>query len=58
MADSEEHAHFRPSARAFFANWHTYDAPFAAKLRMAFRNNATKIRTRSSCCGHPGEPGC
>jgi hypothetical protein len=58
MAHEEEHSQFRPSARAFFTNWHTYDAPFMTKLRMAVSNNLTKIRTKSACCGHPGEPGC
>jgi hypothetical protein len=57
MADDEPN-HSRPSTRALFANWRTYDAPFMTKLRMAVSNNLTKIRTKSTCCGHPGEPGC
>ncbi len=48
----------RPSLRAVFSNWRDYDAPFATKLRMAARNNWTKVRTRSNCCGAEGEPGC
>ncbi len=28
------------------------------KLRLLLRNNWIKIRTRSACCGHYGEPGC
>lgn len=48
----------RPSISAFFANFGSYDASLATKLRLAVANTATKARTRSSCCGHPGEPGC
>jgi hypothetical protein len=48
----------RPSLRAVFANWRTYDASFPAKLRMALANNATKLRTRKDCCGNLGQPGC
>ena len=28
------------------------------KLRLLVRNNWIKMRTRSSCCGNYGEPGC
>jgi hypothetical protein len=48
----------RPSLRASFANWRSYEAPFLTKLRMAARNNWTKVRTRRNCCGNNGEPGC
>jgi hypothetical protein len=48
----------RPSLGAFVANFRDYDAPLATKIRMVLRNNAIKLRTRQSCCGHPGEPGC
>ena len=48
----------RPSARAFLANWREYEAPWHTKLGMALRNNWTKLRTRSNCCGNLGEPGC
>ncbi len=48
----------KPSARALIANWREYEAPFHVKLRLAVRNNWTKIRTRSDCCGNYGEPGC
>ncbi len=48
----------RPSARALVANWREYEGPFHEKLRLAIRNNWTKIRTRSDCCGNYGEPGC
>ena len=47
-----------PSLRALITNIREYDAPFATKLRLALRNTALKIRQRSACCGHPGEPGC
>ncbi len=48
----------RPSFRAVVTNWRTYDAPFGAKLWMLARNNWTKLRRRSDCCGNTGEPGC
>jgi hypothetical protein len=48
----------RPSLRAAFANLVTYDAPLGTKLRMLVSNNLTKVRTRSNCCGNPGQPGC
>jgi len=32
--------------------------PLKQKLRLFFRNNWIKIRTRSTCCGNHGEPGC
>jgi hypothetical protein len=48
----------RSNGNAFFTNFATYDAPFATKVRLALANNLRKIRTRSSCCGNYGEPGC
>lgn len=48
----------RPSLRATFSNWSRYDGSFATKLRLAARNNWTKLRRRSNCCGNHGEPGC
>ena len=47
-----------PSFRALITNFREYDAPLATKIRLALRNTAIKLRQRSSCCGHPGEPGC
>jgi hypothetical protein len=47
-----------PSARTSWNNFRTYDAPFATKVRMAVSNNLKKLRTRSSCCGNHGQPGC
>ena len=49
---------FRPSIKAAFSNFTTYDAPLLTKLRLAFRNNWFKIRTHSNCCGNHGQPGC
>jgi hypothetical protein len=48
----------QPSMRDSLRNFREYDAPFATKLVMAFRNNLTKMRTRKSCCGNHGQPGC
>jgi hypothetical protein len=47
-----------PSFRDLLANFREYDAPLATKIRLALRNTGLKLRQRSSCCGHPGEPGC
>jgi hypothetical protein len=41
-----------------FSNWVTYDAPFAAKLRMAAANTSVKLRNHQGCCGNHGQPGC
>ncbi|MGE5596402.1 MAG: hypothetical protein ACM3S1_10270 [Hyphomicrobiales bacterium] len=46
------------SPRAIVTNWREYDAPFATKLRLLLRNGWARVRHRSSCCGHHGEPGC
>ncbi|MBI5304368.1 MAG: hypothetical protein HY868_19700 [Chloroflexi bacterium] len=32
--------------------------PWHTKLWLLIRNNARKIATRQTCCGHAGEPGC
>ena len=32
--------------------------PLGRKLYLIVRNTWLKIRTGSSCCGNPGEPGC
>jgi len=47
-----------PSQDAFLANWKNSDLPFLQKLAVTMRNQAIKIATGSSCCGHHGEPGC
>ena len=46
------------SPGAFFANWASYDASFAEKLRMAASNTLIKLRKHQSCCGNNGQPGC
>ena len=48
----------RPSIRTALRNFSSYDAPIGTKLRMTVTNNLTKLRARSQCCGHPGQPGC
>ena len=55
---SEDRRRVRPSLSAVFANWRQSDAAFLTKLRLAARNNWTKLRTRRDCCGHAGQPGC
>lgn len=32
--------------------------PLRRKVRLLFRNLFIRLRTRSDCCGHAGEPGC
>jgi hypothetical protein len=39
-------------------NWRESNLPLAEKVLLAVRNNLIKVRAGSSCCGHPGEPGC
>jgi hypothetical protein len=56
MCDHEPVA--KPNVRVALSNWRTYDAPVGTKLRMVFTNNLTKLRTRESCCGNYGQPGC
>jgi hypothetical protein len=48
----------RVNRSAFFTNFATFDASFSTKVRLALANNWRKIRTRSRCCGHDGQPGC
>ena len=47
----------RPSMRTVFTNMKV-KMPLRRKLYLLVRNNWIKIRTRQSCCGHLGEPGC
>jgi hypothetical protein len=44
--------------RAFLTNFRTYDAPLQARVRLVVANSWRKLRTRSSCCGNYGQPGC
>lgn len=53
----KNHGEVRPSAKAFLTNLHV-PMPLWKKIWLLLRNNAKKIITMSSCCGHPGEPGC
>lgn len=48
----------KPSLRDAFNNFWSYDAPLGARVKMLVRNNMTKVRTRSNCCGNHGQPGC
>lgn len=48
----------RPSLRAFTANFASYDAPLATKLRLSAANTWKKLKTHSGCCGNHGQPGC
>jgi hypothetical protein len=43
---------------ALFSNWASYDASFAAKVRMAASNTFLKLRKHQACCGNNGQPGC
>lgn len=42
----------------FLANWGRSDDPAITKVAKSIRNNWTKVKTRSTCCGNHGEPGC
>jgi hypothetical protein len=44
--------------RGSWENFRDYEAPLATKLRLAIANNVRKARTRQSCCGNLGQPGC
>lgn len=47
----------QPDMKAFADNMKTR-MPLHEKIFLTFRNNALKVLTLRSCCGHPGEPGC
>jgi hypothetical protein len=44
-----------PNLKAIFTNLKA-PMPLSHKLQRILVNNWTKVRTRSTCCGHPGEP--
>ena len=46
-----------PNLKAVFSNLRA-PMPLGRKVQRLLVNNWTKIRTRSRCCGHRGEPGC
>lgn len=48
----------RPDPSDLVRNWRESSLPLPEKIRLAVRNNLIKVRSGSSCCGHPGEPGC
>jgi hypothetical protein len=48
----------KPSFRNSQANWRESTLPLLTKLGLSVRNNLIKLRTRRSCCGNYGEPGC
>ena len=58
MPETGEEPRGRPSPGAFFSNWTSYDASFAAKVRMAASNTFIKLRKHQPCCGNNGQPGC
>jgi len=55
---SHQHSHDKPSLKAVFTNFWSYDAPLPTKVGLFVRNNLHKLRTGSSCCGNHGQPGC
>lgn len=48
----------RQSPRHVFDNLKNYEGSLASKMRLLVKNQMIKARTGSTCCGHPGEPGC
>ena len=46
-----------PGLKAALSNLRA-SMPLPTKLRRILANNWRKVRTRRSCCGHAGEPGC
>ena len=48
----------RARSRDGTANWRNYQGGTAEKTRLVLRNTWRKVRTRSTCCGNHGEPGC
>ena len=47
----------KPDPKAFIDNLKG-PMPVQKTLFSLLKNNALKIITAKSCCGHPGEPGC
>jgi hypothetical protein len=48
MSEPEQEPRPHPSPGASLSNWVTYDAPFAAKLRMAAANTLIKLRNHQA----------
>ena len=47
-----------PSFQGVFSNWKRSPVSTRKKLKMAFKNNWTKVRQGKACCGNYGEVGC
>ena len=56
-SNSDDAEQPRPSPRASWRNLRQ-PMPLGRKIKLVVRNTAIKFKTRSPCCGHPGEPGC
>jgi hypothetical protein len=50
-------ADWRMALRNGFTNWNQ-PLPTRTKIKLLTRNLWIRVRTRSYCCGHDGEPGC
>jgi hypothetical protein len=48
---------WRAGLRNGVSNWNQ-PLPTRTKLKLLARNLWIRVHTRSSCCGHDGEPGC
>ncbi len=56
-AKSGQERSLRASLRNSVTNWNQ-PLPLRVKLSKLVSNMWIKVSTGSSCCGHPGEPGC
>ena len=41
----------------WLTNWNQ-PLPLPRKLALVMRNLSLRVVKRSTCCGHPGQPGC
>jgi len=57
MCSDEKSRGSGPNPRAGLRNL-LQPMPLGRKVKLLVRNGAIKFKTRSVCCGHPGEPGC
>jgi len=48
----------RERVRAFFTNWHEYDASVWTKVGLTLKNRTYAFVTLKGCCGNHGQPGC
>ncbi len=48
----------RPNLSDIFSNMRNSDLPWHRTLAMVASNNWRKLKTRRSCCGSLGAPGC